>query len=145
MKIHRLFVAVAVFSLSTSVDAQEPSQSLLLPSEIAEIAGNAYTNYAVGGVKMMLSAERQCWAEVEGDKYMAAACTAGAVAGSFIEAAVARGELRGAHGDYTGAAVRARILAESTLSEADVNDVLEHTVVANTDAIMGGLAAAGMP
>lgn len=140
-----LAVAVSVAALTHPAQAG----SLLLRSEVAELAGIAYQNYRHGRVNAMLSDENECWNDAakesgEVKRVLVAACATTAMAGAIVEATHARKQGRGSHSAYTGEGARERIFRRSGLSEQETQQIMEETVERSVPAILSGLQGAGM-
>lgn len=138
-----------IFSAVMLVGSQAWADVLLPPESISQIAGATFQNYQIGNVNQMLAEENTCWDDASREngsnkQTVVAACASAAMSGAFIEATYARSQRRGSHPQYTGDAVRARILKKSGLSEAETQRILETTVEPNVPAILAGLKGAGM-
>lgn len=143
------WLSVGIIAALTLPAIAQADTTLLPADSISQIAGATFQNYQIGNVNQMLAEENTCWDDASREKgsnkqTIVAACASAAMSGAFIEATYARSQRRGSHPQYTGDAVRARILKKSGLSEAETQRILETTVEPNVPAILAGLKGAGM-
>lgn len=138
----------AALVISAPALAEDAAPSLLSSDKISRIAGSMFQSYQAGRVNQMLADENDCWEDAARgntiNRKIVAACAVAATAGAFIEATYARSQRRGANPQYTGEAIRARILKKSRLSEDEIDGILASTIQPNIGAIMVGLNGAGM-
>lgn len=144
-------IAALAFASSTLLSFQTFAEPLVSEESASGIAGDMYQAYRYGGIGNMLATENSCWGALIKQKKKnekgAASCSIAGLSGSMIEGSFARQQRRGPAPAYSGEGVRARILknmGKAGFSEAESQQTLEESVGPRQEAIVLGLANAGM-
>ena len=140
--------SIMVLVVAFSASAQESAGPLVDSTQASQIAAMMYEGYLSVKVNQMLKDENDCWEDSARrkpiSKAIASGCAIAAFSGGIIEASYARQQGRGSHPQYTGEAVRARVMKKSRLPETEAQQILDETVRPNMEAVMSGLVGAGM-